>query len=49
MLIFFLHIEHLFEDDIYEILFQTGQYLKAQDIKYLNMIIIFEIKVMSNI
>ena len=44
-----MHIEHLSEDDIYELLLKTGQYLKAQDIKYLNMIIIFEIKVMSNI
>ena len=49
MLKFLMHIEHLSKDNIYEVLIKTGQYLKAQDIKYLNMIIIFEIKVISNI
>ena len=34
---FLMHIEHLSKDNIYEVLIKTGQYLKAQDIKYLNM------------
>ena len=46
---FLIRTEYLSEDDIYEILLKTGQYLKAKDIKYLIMIIIFEIKVMLNI
>ena len=36
---------YICEDNVYKILLKTGQYIKAKDIIYLNIIIIFLIKI----
>ena len=40
--------KYICEDNIYRILLKTGKYINASDIIYLNIIILFLIKIIQN-